>query len=76
MGKYVEFSIYKYEETTHSYFASLGHRLVLPILYLGVSLGSAMLDCNVILVVLLRLKGEYEGDAPTNKGVWGWSPYQ
>ena len=36
------------------YFASLGYRLDLHIVYLGVSLGSVRLDCNGI--VLVRLK--------------------
>ena len=64
--------MYKYEETTHSYFASLGYRLVLPIECLGVRLGSVMLDCSV--AVLVRLKGGCGGEAPTNKGGLGAKP--
>ena len=62
-SKYVEFFMHKCEEATHNYFASLGYRLGLPIAYLGISLGSVMLECNVI--VLVRLKG-----------VWEQSPHQ
>ena len=36
-----------------NYFANLSYRIVLQTAYLGVSLGSVMLDCNVIVLVRL-----------------------
>ena len=66
--------MYKYDETTHNYFASLGYRPVLPTIYLGVSRGSLMLDCNVI--VRVRLTGDVRAKPPTNKGDLGAKPPQ
>ena len=55
IGKYAEVYMYNVRKVRkpQNYFANLSYRIVLQTAYLGVSLGSVMLDCNVIVLVRL-----------------------
>ena len=72
-GKFEEFFMYKYEETTQLFcWSKLDPRLVLPTAYLSVRF--FMLHCDVLVD---RLRGGACGaKLPTNKGGLGAKPTQ